>query len=192
MPSRKDDTLVALLRGVNVGGRNRLSMREVAAVFEEAGGREVRTYLQSGNVLLRATAQVARRLPDLAARLIAERHGLKVPVIVRTAGELDAVAAGNPFLAEGADPDRLHVVFLAESPARRAVDSLDPARSPPDAFRVQGREIFLLLPGGVARSRLTNDYFDARLGVVGTSRNWRTVRRLRDLACGGMEPVPTD
>ncbi len=174
----KPATHVALLRGVNVGGRNLVPMPELAATFEEAGCAGVRTYIQSGNVLFAAPAALARRLPGAIAARIQERHRLRVPVIVRSAGQLRRVAAENPFLRAGADPKLLHVAFLAEEPASAAVGRLDPARSPPDAFAVPGGEVYLSLPNGVGRTRLTNDYLDRTLGTTSTLRNWNTVLRL--------------
>src|SRR5512144_1059907 len=96
-------THVALLRGINLGGRNRLPMAELAALFEAAGCAGVRTFIQSGNVLFAAPAAVARRLPAEIAARIQERHGLRAPVILRTAAELRRVPGRNPFLAAGAD-----------------------------------------------------------------------------------------
>jgi uncharacterized protein (DUF1697 family) len=113
---------------------------------------------------------------------IREQFALDVPVILRTAGDLDATLRGNPFLAAGSAPDVLHVMFLADRPAENRVAALDPDRSPPDEFVVLGREIYLRCPNGVARSKLTNAYFDSKLGTTSTSRNWRTVLKLRDLA----------
>ena len=90
----------------------------------------------------------------------------------------------NPFLEAGAETDKLHVVFLAELPDAERVEALDPDRSPPDEFVVRGREIYLHCPNGLARSKLTNSYFDARLSTTSTMRNWKTVRKLLELAAG--------
>jgi len=171
---------VALLRGLNVGGKNVLPMPKLAALFEEAGCADVRTYIQSGNVLFRAPKTVVRRLPQVILARIGERHGLRVPVILRTATELRGVAASNPFLATGADPGQLYVAFLEDAPGAAAA-GLDPGRSPPDAFAVRGREVYLSLPNGVARTKITNDYLDRTLGTRSTVRNWRTVLRLAGL-----------
>jgi len=168
-------TYVVLLRGINVGGRNVLPMRQLAAMCSELGGREVRTYIQSGNVVLAATAELALRLPDELASLIEARAGLGVPVVLRSARELEAVE-------RRADVGHLHVMFLADTPSPEAVARLDPGRSPGDAFVARGREIYLHCPNGVARSKLTSQYFDSRLGTVTTARNWRTVLKLAEMA----------
>src|SRR5262249_49801187 len=123
---------VALLRGVNVGGRNMLSKTALISIFGDVGCADVSTYIQSGNVLFDAPARLAARVPMLATAAIAERFGLDVAVVVRTHDELAAIARANPFAGAGADESRLAVMFLAEQPAPRAVAALDPARSPPD------------------------------------------------------------
>lgn len=184
MPSPAAATHVALLRGVNVGGKNLLPMPELAALFEEAGCAGVRTYIQSGNVLFAAPAALARRLPERIAARIQERRGLRVPVILRSAAELRRITSANPFLRPGADPRFLHVAFLASPPGRAAAAKLDPARSPPDAFAVQGGEVYLSLPNGAGKTKITNDYLERMLGTTSTFRNWNTVLKLAVLLDG--------
>ncbi len=175
---------VALLRGINLGGKNKLPMNDLVAMFAEAGCDDVRSYIQSGNVVFRASADVAARVPALVATCIAERFGYRVPVIMRTVDELREVAERNPFLATGADPSTLHVMFLADQPDPGRAAALDPHRSPGDAFALRGREIYLHCPHGLARTKLTNDYFDTKLATTSTVRNWNTVLRLLDMAQG--------
>ena len=177
-------THLALLRGINVGGKHALPMRDLRELFVEAGCRDVRTYIQSGNVLFTADPDAVAPLPGLIAARIAERFGYRVPVVLRTAAELDEVVRGNPFLGEGAAEGTLHVLFLADLPEARRVAALDPDRSPPDAFVVRGREVYLRLPNGAARTKLTTDYFDATLATTSTGRNWRTVTTLAALMRG--------
>ena len=172
---------VALLRGINLGGRNKLPMRDLSAMFVEAGCTAVRTYIQSGNVVFDAPPELAARLPDVIAARIAGEFGYRTPVVQRTAAQMREVVTGNPFLSAGADPATLHVLFLAAPPDPQRTAALDPDRSPPDRFAVRGPDVFLHLPGGAARTKLTNDYFDAKLGTVSTGRNWRTVTTLLDL-----------
>jgi len=171
---------VALLRGINLGGRQ-VSMKELAELFAAARCREVRTYIQSGNVVFETAADPAA----VAARVekaLAARFGFEVAVVTRSAAELAKVAGGNPYLGEGVDARALHVAFLAEAPGAARVAALDPQRSPPDRFTVRGREIYLCFPNGVARSKLTNAYFDGKLGTTSTVRNWRTVLTLLEMA----------
>jgi uncharacterized protein (DUF1697 family) len=169
---------IALLRGINVGGKNMLPMKSLAAMFVEAKCSDVRTYIQSGNVVFRAKDTIARRIGADISETILDRFGLRVPVVTRTAVELRDVASHNPFLRAGGDEGALHVAFLADRPGASKVATLDPKRSPPDQFAVRGREIYLHLPNGTARSKLTNQYFDSKLGTTSTIRNWRTVLQL--------------
>ena len=173
---------VALLRGINVGGKNSLPMKDLVAMFGALGCTDVRTYIQSGNVVFRAPAKLVARVPTLLAAEIAKRVGIAVPVVLRTADELRAVSENNPFLAAGADPAKLHVVFLAERPAQAKAAALAPDRSPGDTFACAGREIYLHCPNGLGRSKLTNDWFDRALATTSTMRNWNTVLRLLALA----------
>jgi uncharacterized protein (DUF1697 family) len=169
---------VALLRGINVGGKNKLPMAELVALFRAAGARSVRTHIQSGNVLFGAEPKALGRLVrDVEARL-AKKLGGPIPLAVRNARDLVRVSQENPYLAAGIDPAELHVAFLAARPEKRRLAALDPRRSPGDAFTARGSELYLHLPNGVARTKLTNAYFDATLGTTSTLRNWRTVATL--------------
>jgi uncharacterized protein (DUF1697 family) len=171
-------TYVALLRGINVGGKNMLPMKDLAAIVSEAGCAHVSTYIQSGNVLFHAPAAQAKQIPKLVQDEIASRFGLRVPVIVRSAQQLAETIKANPFLKAGADEKSLHIYFLADLPLAAAVGSLDAARSAPDEFRVVGQEVYLRLPNGMARTKLTNAYFDSKLKTVSTARNWATILKL--------------
>jgi uncharacterized protein (DUF1697 family) len=174
-------TFAAFLRGVNVGGKNALPMAELKAVLESLGHEGVVTYLQSGNAVFDATGGADEVAGALEER-IGERLGLAVRVLLRTPGELAAVAAANPFLGREPVHARLHVVFLDRAPTPAEVGRVDPERSPGDAFSVAGREIYVHYPHGAGRTKLTLDYFERRLGVVGTARNWNTVLKLTALA----------
>ncbi len=174
-------TYLALLRGINVGGKNKLPMKDLIDLFGEAGCRHVRTYIQSGNVIFSADPDLVASLPGLITARIAECFGYRVPVVMRTAAQIGEVIRNNPFVEAGAAEDTLHVLFLADQPSARSVDDLDPDRSPSDVFIVRGREVYLRLPTGVARTKLTNDYFDAKLATTSTGRNWRTVTKLFEL-----------
>jgi len=171
-------THVALLRGINVGGRNKLPMKQLVGIFERAGARDVRTYIQSGNVVYAASAAVAKGIADAVQRGIDSELKLDVPVVTRTAKQLARVVANNPYIAEGADEARLHVAFLARKPTDKRIAALDPQRSPPDSFRAVGAELYLHCPGGMARTKLTNAYLDRQLDTVSTMRNWKTVTKL--------------
>ncbi len=180
---RAEEPLVAFLRGVNVGGKNKLPMRELVPLFEELGCTGVLPHIQSGNVVFRlAKGRDERGVSDAIAKAIAARFGFAAPVITRTKSELRAIVEANPFIAERADPATLHVGFFAHAPDARGIAALDPRRSLPDRFAVRGRELYLCLPNGVARSKLTNAYFDAKLATTTTIRNWRTVLTVLEMA----------
>ena len=168
---------LALLRGINVGGKNKLPMRTLVQIFEELGGKNIRTLIQSGNVVFDASPRLIDTLAAKVSSRIRKDLGLSVPVQLRNARELRKALRSHP-LAAGADEGALAVAFLSDKPTAAQVRLLDPDRSPGDHFRVVGREIYLLLPNGAARSKLTNAYFDRTLETVSTARNWRTCQKL--------------
>jgi uncharacterized protein (DUF1697 family) len=176
---------VALLRGINLAGKNRLPMKGLSALFTDAGCTDVRTYVQSGNVVFHAGPDLARRIPGLIEKAIRDRFGISVPVVTRSAAELRRVPKGNPYLARDVDTSTLHVAFLAAKPTAAQIKSLDPDRSPPDEFTVRGRDVYLRLPKGVGRTKLSNAYLDSTLGTTSTLRNWRTVLKLVELTGHG-------
>src|SRR5215210_5495569 len=171
---------VALLRGINLGSRNRISMPELRSALADAGYDDVRTYVQSGNVVLTSTAKPERLERELAA-LIAERFGLDVPVVVRTRNELATVVQRNPLAAVATDLKRYQVTFLRARPPRELTNRLEAAAAPSETFVVDGREVYAWHPAGVARSKLWTLLAGTTLGVA-TSRNWTTVTTLLALA----------
>jgi len=174
-------TYVALLRGINVGGRTKIAMADLRTLFASLGAEDVTTYVQSGNVVFKSGAPAAG-LAQSIERRIADELGLRVTVVIRTAAELARVVSANPFADRGAEPKTLHVIFLAEKPAATRVRALDATRGEPDEFRVVRREIYLHYPNGYGRSKITNAWFEKELGAAGTARNWRTVTTLAELA----------
>jgi uncharacterized protein (DUF1697 family) len=177
MPS----SYVALLRGVNVSGKNMLPMKALERVFVDVGCNEVRTYIQSGNVTFRANKTLAKRLPDLITAQILQSFGFRIPVILRTAEQMAETIRNNPYLEKVPTIDFLYVMFLADRPRQQKIDALDHGQFAPDEFIVSGDRIYLRLPNGAGRSKLTNAYFDSRLGTISTSRNWRTVNKLLEM-----------
>ncbi len=173
---------IALLRGINVGGKHKLPMSDVVSIFREAGARQVQTYIQSGNVIFEAEKTEIPRMCTAIMQSISSTYGWETPVITRTAEELSEIVRANPFLPAGADDRTLHVAFLGSLPNRTRIAELDARRSPPDEFVVQGREVYLSCPHGLARSKLTNAYFDSKLGTPSTVRNWKTTLKLLELA----------
>lgn len=177
-------TWVALLRGINVGGKHCVPMKELAALFAKAGCRSVRTYIQSGNVVFTAPGHAAELRASLEQG-IGKRFGFAVPVVLRTTRQMAGAIEGNPFAKLGLPQERLHVYFLAEQPQPDAIKQLDPQRSPGDEFRVLGSEIYLHVPNGMGRTKLTSTYFDSKLGTICTARNWNTVQKLLEMMQAG-------
>lgn len=156
-------------------------MDDLREICEQSGCAEIRTYIQSGNVVFRCGGLEVSRLGTQIEKGIRERCGFDAPVIIRSAEAMEAIVAANPFASTALDENTLHVIFLRDQPDETLVSQLDPDRSPPDQFLVSGREIFLRCPKGVARTKLTNQYFDSKLQTVSTSRNWKTVRTLVEM-----------
>lgn len=180
VPSR---VWVALLRGVNVGGRNRIHMTALKELHERLGFTDVATYIQSGNVVFRGPDADAWGMARKVEKAIADEFGHQVHVILRAGEELQRIATSNPFLEDrGCDPSKLHVTFLASAPAPGKAGSLRAPEGRGDALVVGARDIFLHCPGGYGRSALTNDRLERALRVQATTRNWNTVCVLADMA----------
>lgn len=172
---------VALLRGVNVG-TTRLAMADLRRIVADLGHEDVKTYLQSGNVAFDSNVRDAEKLAAGIERALADELALTVPVLVRSGRELAAVAGGNPYADREDDPTRLLVAFLATPPKKSMVDALTVPGGENVSFTVTGREVFLhFVDGGYGRSKFTNAYLEKKLGVVSTSRNWKSVRALAEL-----------
>jgi uncharacterized protein (DUF1697 family) len=172
---------VALLRGINVGGKHLVPMNMLAEMFAGAGCEQVRTYIQSGNVVFAASPAVAREIAEAIGKEIRKRLGHEVPVVVRSAEQFAQVVENNPFVQRKDYTNLSHVLFGAEKFSPAGVKALDPQRSPGDEFVCRGQEIYLWAPNGVGKTKLTNAYFDRALETVCTQRNWRTVLRLSEM-----------
>ena len=177
-------TWVLLLRGINVGTGNRISMRDLAAVLDGLGLRDVQTYIQSGNATVRADDGVD---PDaLAASItgaIAAAHGFAPRALLLGAGALRAAISRNPFPEAVAEPATLHAFFLAALPGAPDLAGLEVLRGPRERFVLDGAVLYLHTPDGLGRSKLALRV-DRHLGVATTARNWNTVVRLAAMADG--------
>lgn len=171
-------TYIALLRGINVGGHNKIPMKELKQLLTDAGFADVRTYIQSGNLLFRSP-NVESAVAEQIHRVIADNFRLRIPVVVRTAEEWADIAERRPFQGDEADESRWYVTFFDRS---ADASGLDPNRSPGDRFVIVGREAHLFLGRGAAETKLSHDWFEKQLGVTATARNWNTVQKLRELS----------
>lgn len=167
-----------LLRSVNVGGRS-LPMADLRGLCQEVGATDVRTYIQSGNVVLRSALGEAA-LVDALAHTLAEHTGFEVPVAVRTADELCGTVDRCPFDTT-VDPKTLVVLFAQEVPDE-PLGAMDPGGFGEERFELVGRDLYLLLPHGQGRSKLVQALARTAFGKVGTARNWKTVFTLRTMA----------
>jgi uncharacterized protein (DUF1697 family) len=172
---------VALLRGVNVGGNNIVPMASLREMLCELGYEDVRTHLQSGNAVFNAPGTPPEKAAQAIEEQLARSLGLNVRVLVRTAAELVRVLDANPLPEAVSEPARLLVNFLSAAPDPERLGALDPADFEPDVFGVGEREIYVWCPEGVRATKLSYAFWEKRLGVVATARNWNTVTRLREL-----------
>jgi len=166
---------VAMLRGINLGSHNRISMPDLRAAFAATGLGDVETYVQSGNVIFDGGRAKDTALEQQIRELIADSFGLDVPVLIVKA---------NPFLRDGAAAGRLYVTFLGSTPDPAQVKQLGPGTDGRDEWRVAGREIYLHCPIDYGHSKLTNAFFERKLGVTATTRNWKSTLALAELAAG--------
>ena len=172
---------ILFLRGINVGAHNRIAMPALRDALGDAGFEDVRTYLQSGNIVLSSRAKV----DDVARtceRLIEKRFGLDIPVVARTRAQLAKVVERNPLGAVANDPKRYQVSFLDAKPTREVIRRVEEAAVPPEQVVTIGREIYAWHPDTIARSRLWALLAGRQLGVTATARNWTTVTSLLSLA----------
>lgn len=176
-------TYVSLLRAVNLGAKNKVPMAELRPLFGELGHGDVRTYIQSGNVVSEHDAGDPAVLEREAAAAIEARFGFGVPVLVRTPEQLRDVLDHDPYV-EVADHKRVAFVFLSATPEPAKLATIDPAGYPPDAFTARDREVYVHYPDGQGRSKLSHALFERRLGVYATARNRRTVEQLLKMAGG--------
>ena len=177
----RNTSKILLLRGINLGPHKRVAMPELRAALTEAGFADVRTYVQSGNVVLASRASPAKVGAE-AERVIAERFGLDVDVIVRTADELADVVARNPLADVAVDPKRYQVSFLDAEPDPAALEKIAALKAEPERLVAIGRELYAWHPDGVGRSKMWNKLAGAGLGVRATARNWTTVTTLLEMA----------
>jgi len=169
---------IALLRGINVGGHNKVPMAALRDTCESIGCTDVATYIQSGNVVLTSKLS-AGKLRAALESAIAEQIGVSPVVVIRTRDQLAAVLEANPF--PDADPNHLHVAFLSETPDRSQVAGLTELDHPPEEVAVRGTDAYFHLPNGMGRAKIP-ELFGRRVKTPATVRNWRTVNKLLQMS----------
>jgi uncharacterized protein (DUF1697 family) len=173
-----------MLRGINVA-QKWIGMERLRAIFETLGLSEVRTYVQSGNVVFQTEQGSLTRLSKDITEQIRRDFDFEVPVLIRTLEEMEEIVASNNFAKDKElDHSKLHVTFLADTPAVATVSGLKSLASKSERFRVVGREVYLYCPDGYGRTKLSNNAIERKLSLVATTRNWRTVNALLAMAQG--------
>jgi uncharacterized protein (DUF1697 family) len=175
--------VVSMLRGVNVGGHNKVAMEALRSLYASLGLLDAQTYVQSGNVVFRTKDT---NLASLATRIesaIERSFGFRPSVILRTTSELRAALAANPFASRsGIEPSKLLVTFLAGSPSAEARLKALGIKADPEELHIVGRELFIYFPNGMARPKLSMASVERALKIPGTGRNWNTVTKLLAMA----------
>ncbi len=164
-----------MLRGINVGGQKRVSMQVLKEMYSSLGYSEVQTYVQSGNVIFSAEAN-SPSVKEEIEKEIKRTFGFDVLVFLRNRSELAALVKNSPYKQK--DETNLHVTFLSEKPANIPIDDLNSAKTGAEDFTVSGKEIYLFCPNGYGVTKLSNTFFEKKLKVSATTRNWRTVNTL--------------
>jgi uncharacterized protein (DUF1697 family) len=178
-------TFVALFRGINVGGRGRVGMNRLIELCESMGFTKVRTYLQSGNVVFDFPKNDPVHISELIGEQISQIFAFPVEVILRNSIEFRQVIRHNPFLKENwVDNDTLYITFLSEHPREVLNDFLKSGEEGLDKYILVGKEVYLSCPNGYGRTKFSNSFFEKKLGVAATTRNWKTINALADLAEG--------
>ena len=176
--------LISLLRGVNVGGHRKLKMDELRAVYESLGCGNVKTYVQSGNVIFTIRDRDVATIRQRIEKAIERKFGFHADVIVRTASEMRDVIARNPFATrEDIESNKLLVSFLAAEPSEAIRQRVEAIAAPhPEEVRIGGRELYIYFTNGMARPKLPAAQVDRTLGMASTGRNWNTVMKLLEIA----------
>lgn len=175
-------TYIALLRAINVGGNSKLAMADLKAMLVDLGVENPQTLLQTGNLVFQTAKSTCDKLETKLEKTLAERFELITDVFVRTAEEWRHVIAANPFAKEAAnDPSHLLIMPLKTAPTKQVVQALQTAIHGREKVAAVGRELFIVYPDGIGRSKLTNKLIETKLGTRGTGRNWNTAVKIDQL-----------
>ena len=177
------EIIISILRGINVSGHNKIQMSELKSLYEELKFKNITTYIQSGNVIFSAKQTDFTVLSKKIEKIIFEKYGFTVPVILRNINELQSIVINNPFLKiKNMDIEKLHVAFLSNIPSNENLEKIKTFHHEPDAFIIKGKEAFVYCPNGYGKTKFTNTFFENKLKVTATTRNWRTVNKLLSIA----------
>lgn len=174
-------TYIALFRGINVGGNNRLPMKELAALLESLGAESVKTYIQSGNAVFRHETESTAELSSSISAAIKESHGFEPRVLLLELAEMEQAIASNPFPQAEAEPRTLHLYFLTAAPQNPGLEMLDGLKKANEQYKLIDKVFYLYAPDGIGRSKLA-ERVEKALGVAATARNWRTASKIMAMA----------
>ncbi len=175
--------IISMLRGVNVGGHNKIRMAALRALYESLGLRDPQTYVQSGNVVFRTDKRDLAKLAKQIENAIERGFGFRPSVILRTSAELRDAIARNPFATRsGIEPSKLLVNFLASDPGAEIRDEVLSLKTDPEELRMEGRELYIYFPNGMARPKMSWAVLEKTLKTPGTGRNWNSVMKLLEMA----------
>jgi uncharacterized protein (DUF1697 family) len=177
-------TLISFLRGINMAGHYSLKMTDLSDMYKSLGFKDARTYIQSGNVIFTSAAnQQVTEITEKIEAAILKKFGYVVPVITRSTDEIKNIIAANPFLQEDKfDPSKMVAILLYEKPTEIQIQKVIKISYPPDKFVITGNEIFVYCPNGFGKSKLYTNFFEKKMGVTGTARNWKTLTTILSLA----------
>jgi len=175
--------IISMLRGVNVGGHNKVKMEALRALYESLKLRDAQTYVQSGNVVFRTDERDMARLAKRIEDGIERKFGFRPSVILRTAAEMREVVAKNPFgKRRGIEPGKLVVSFLASDPGEEGREKVRQMKCDPEEMWIEGRELYIYFPNGMGRSKLPWATMDKILKTPTTGRNWNSVTKMMEMA----------
>ena len=171
---------LSILRGINVSGQKQIKMADLKKLYEEMGFKNVRTFIQSGNVVFESKSPA--KLSQKIEQKIKEHYSFDVPVIIRTKDELQHTVKSNPFLKQkNIELDKLHVTFLAEQPAKENITKTKEYNYKPDEFHIAEKEVYVHCPNGYGNTKINNTFFEKKLKVGATTRNWKTTNALLEM-----------
>ena len=177
-------TYISMLRGINILGRKRVEMARLREMFEGMGFEQVRTYINSGNVVFKTSKSAPAALSKKIEERMESEFGFTAPVITRTAAEMGRAIEGNPFTQESrSDPSKVFIAFLGQAPKAEAVERLQARATKAERAHGSGREIYVYYVDGMGRAKLlTHGVLERILAVNATMRNWNTVSKLYEMA----------
>ena len=176
-------TYIAILRGINVSGHKIIKMDTLRGLFENLQFKKVKTYIQSGNVVFQDKSTDPEVLQSRISKKILDEFSFVVPVIVKNKDELAIIVKNNPFLAKkGKDITKLHVTFLSAEPNKADIEKIREGEYGTDEFMISGQTIYLYCPNTYGDTKLSNTFFEKKLKVTATTRNWKTVNELLKIA----------